>query len=80
MAKQKIQNLKEDMVLVLINGLKEGYTIRQVRNQLKERGIKPNSEESVDLYLREIRRRNNCKTLFELMYLLGKGLILKINE
>jgi len=78
--KLRIKDLKADVALLIAKGLTEGKTLKEVREELVERGLKPNSSRSVDLYLDELRTRNNCKTTYELMYQLGRGMQLKIKD
>lgn len=80
MAKLKINHLNETVVAHLVKGLTDGKTLKEIREELKMKGIKPSSERTIDLYLSEIRERNRCKTTEQLMYLLGKGMKLKIND
>ncbi len=80
MKEGRIKNLKENMVLLLIKGLSEGKTERDMHREFKANNVRPSSLESIDLYLIELRRRNKCKTTFQLMYNIGRGMKLKIND
>lgn len=75
----KIKNLDNTVALLIVKGLTDGMTEKEIMERLQEAGIKPNSARTIDLYISELRKRNKCKTTFQLMYELGRGMQLKIN-
>lgn len=79
MKNNRIQNLKEPTALFIIKRLSEGFTEKEIAEELKSIDMKPSSIVSVELYIKVLRKRNNCKTTFQLMYLIGKGMKLTIN-
>ncbi|MEH6658119.1 hypothetical protein [Leeuwenhoekiella marinoflava] len=59
----------------IISGLAQGASIKEVREILRHYNQKPNSESSIDKKLRELRKRFQCKTTFQLVYELGRYVI-----
>lgn len=59
----------------LISALAHGATITQVRTVLRFKGLKPNSESSVDKRLKALRKQYQCLTTIQLVYTLREHVI-----
>lgn len=60
----------------IIKLLKDGFTQPEIADVLKSNGIKPNSLRSIEGMLKSIRKKHNCKTMFQLGWELSKNKIL----
>lgn len=61
---------------LIIKFLKEGHTQPEIADLLKSNDIKPNSLRSIEGILKSIRNKYNCKTMFQLGWILSKNKIL----
>lgn len=52
--------------------LSKGMSQKEVSEELKRLGITPNSVSSIDKKLKAMRIEWKCKTVFQLMYMVGK--------
>lgn len=53
--------------------LSEGYSQKEVSEELKRKGITPNSISIIDKRLKAMRDEFKCNTVFQLMYKVGKS-------
>lgn len=58
--------------LVILKLMSEGMTQKEISEYLKRKGIKPNSFSIIDKRLKAMRKELKCKTVFQMMYRVGK--------
>jgi DNA-binding NarL/FixJ family response regulator len=63
---------KFNVNIEILRLLSLGHSQKEVSEELKRKGIFPNSISSVDKKLKSMRDEWNCKTVFQLMYKVGK--------
>ena len=64
---------KLNINLEILKGLSQGMSIQEISEDLKLRGISPNSKSIIEKRLLAMRKKLNCKTIFQLMYKIGKN-------
>lgn len=57
----------------ILNNLSRGYTQIEISSMLKEKGITPNSQSTIDKKVKKMIKDNGYRSLCQLMYWRGKG-------
>ncbi|WP_416448394.1 hypothetical protein ACH3PA_01165 [Leeuwenhoekiella sp. A2] len=64
-----------DYETYIISGLAQGANIKELKKVLRNFGQKPDSVSSIEKKLKELKKKYECKTTFQLVYDLSRYVI-----